>query len=426
MPIEIYRPSHYTEPDAEGAGDSYGRNITVNTTHPTAYLSKWDSTILIVGDAEKLGVSPSDDAFMKYHWGPHASRPTQVVIPKGSIINAAKMTVRPSTTQLTGSTVRIGVLIRNPAVKTITPASWYADETTASEITRWQLGSELLNNGGVVNNSSVKGPVPGLTSPLTLDRLGTGSDGVHSIGQEHLVDVLTGPDAIIDEVKVRLAKVGTPGTNDVVVKLYDVVPTDSAGGGAVLLATSDAIDIAGLTTSLVSTSLVFTPEVNLGVGAQNVVMVLDGDFGAGELKTDTWFSGTAAPPFMHIFGRGAGFFTMPYPFERDLPHISGQADDTLNANLFGSTVNRGIGDAAWTQDVDVEWKGLEAMFQAQLDDAAFAAGDAMAVVVETLTGAIVAREMYSSAYLPSDFAPYLTIDFTPPSQSYIFMRSKIR
>ncbi len=419
MPVEIYRPSHFTEPDGVGFGDNYGTNVTT-TAFAAENISQWASTFLIVGDPAKTGGPPSNDAFMNYHWGPHASRPTQVVIPKGSTINAAKMTVRPQLTEGVGSTVRIGVLVRNPTFQTTDIASWYAALTTASRQRRWHILSEMLLSSVVVTDPTVRAPGATNTSTLIFDRLGSGpnpADGVHSAGQLHIVTAVPGPDAEIDEVVFMLAKIGTPASNDIIIKIYSQpAPTDHLGAGTTLLATSDPVDIASLTNSLVATSFFFTPTVqtlNVG-GAIQVFAVIDGDFGPGELQTSCFFAGGANTFVSHTFGRGSGLGPLVYPYGRDLPHISGSGDDILNTNLLGSTINKVIAGTGWVQDVDVEFTGLETMFQEQLDDAAFAAGDAMAVVLETLTAAIVGRRMYSSAYLPSDLAPFLTIDFTAP------------
>ena len=427
MTVATYKPSQFSS-STLGGGDNASVNWVGTSFNSVYENTTWLDNTITIGEESKLW---GNDNFLKYHLGPTDFQKSQLVIPKGSTINSLSLTFQPSVNDA-GSNffIFLACLVKSPTVATINSAnSWFDKEVTSSEHPRWHMASEIKEDviGGRVDDPTdqVTGVGVGTTTVRRSERLGSGDDpdeGIHSWVQKNRITVLTGGDAVFDEIEIDVARVGSP-TGDIWVEVWTGPPSEAGVGTGTKIAES-IHQAANTLPTAIGTGVSFTftgGDVNAGTGAQTVYCWLTGDFSSSPsvyVTVGAVFKTSVQTYPMSVIGRGSGFMSMPYAFRHDLPHVTGAEDDTENANIFGSTDSVLI-TSAWTVGTPATRPFAKVLIQEWIDDPGYVEGEPIGFVIDIHTTAQTLNRQYYASPNLANGGPILTIDFDAPLASRV-------
>lgn len=316
-----------------------GSGAGVNKTYaPRDILQETNTyaTDLKCGRITEKGQPNRDkDIFSKFKLTANVFQPTAPTVVPGSLIEEALWSRIATSGHTATQDVFVAGVSRNASVLTVSPESnWSHDNPRYSVQHHWCMSSRVKHLGVVVNDGSSTTGVAYTSGTPPRMQFVLGS--VRAC-QRHRIQLEA--QAIIDQFETYA--IGT-GSGTQAWEVWTAEPTgvnpaatqDYTYNLGLYLGVSNYVDVTTIVGS--SHTWSFSPAIDLGPGTQEIVFVPVGTF-TGMSAGCTWH---ATSTHLHIRllhpTGGNGMSIVPYMSNRSYPHISGDSDDTINANALGT------------------------------------------------------------------------------------------
>ena len=333
MPSYFYTFDLSQNGDSNFTGNAVGVNKTVTPYDVATELNTYATENKVGRVSDKGAPARDKDGFYKFKLAPNYLQPTAPTVAPGSLITLANFRGATASGHTAEQDVFFAGISRNASVNTISPErNWSHDAMTYADITQWSMASQVYNGATQVNKSTYG---PGAVPWVIAGSIRIGGEATRPV-QQHLLNVQ--PTATFTRFRAD-----TTGTGMCAWEAWSLKPTgytsgvteDYAWNAGEFLGVSEYRDLAALGGNLYWD---FASPITLGEGAQTVVFVPVGSFSL-IVPVCAYRVGADHEPVRLIHNTGGnGFGVMPYLSNRDLPHISGGEDDTLNGNQVGTVL----------------------------------------------------------------------------------------